>query len=63
MRCQIHYLEQKLVQKQAEVDYWLAYKNVGSAEHAKQIECLEQDIQKLKEDLEEMTGEFLWACT
>uniref|UniRef100_A0A670HTR5 Coiled-coil domain containing 83 n=1 Tax=Podarcis muralis TaxID=64176 RepID=A0A670HTR5_PODMU len=58
MRCQIHYLEQKLVQKQAEVDYWLAYKNVGSAEHAKQIECLEQDIQKLKEDLEEMTEFF-----
>ncbi|XP_033001964.1 coiled-coil domain-containing protein 83 [Lacerta agilis] len=58
MRCQIHYLEQKLVQKQAEVDYWLAYKNVGSTEHAKQIECLEQDIQKLKEELEEMTEFF-----
>ncbi|XP_061484892.1 coiled-coil domain-containing protein 83 isoform X2 [Rhineura floridana] len=58
MRCQIHYIEQKLLQKQAEMDYWLAYKNVGSTEHAKQIEFLEQDIKKLKEDLEEMTEFF-----
>ncbi|XP_020665092.3 coiled-coil domain-containing protein 83 [Pogona vitticeps] len=58
MRSQIHYIEQKLLLKQAEVDYWLAYKNVGSSEHAKQIESLEQDIKKLKEDLEEMTEYF-----
>ncbi|KAJ7320042.1 hypothetical protein JRQ81_019553, partial [Phrynocephalus forsythii] len=58
MRSQIHYIEQKLLLKQAEVDYWLAYKNVGSTEHAKQIESLEQEIKKLKEDLEEMTEYF-----
>ncbi|XP_062830411.1 coiled-coil domain-containing protein 83 [Anolis carolinensis] len=58
MRYQIHYVEQRLLQKQAEVDYWEAYKNVGCIDHAKQIECLEQDIKKLKEDLEEMTEYF-----
>ncbi|XP_067322397.1 coiled-coil domain-containing protein 83 [Anolis sagrei] len=58
MRCQIHYVEQRLLQKQAEVDYWEAYKNVGSAEHAKQIEGLEEDIKKLKQDLEEMIEYF-----
>ncbi|KAM6448681.1 coiled-coil domain-containing protein 83 [Liasis olivaceus] len=58
MRFQIHFVEQKLLQKQAEIDYWMAYKNVGSTEHANQIQFLEQDIKKLKEDLEEMTEFF-----
>ncbi|XP_034262353.1 coiled-coil domain-containing protein 83 isoform X2 [Pantherophis guttatus] len=58
MRFQIHYVEQKLVQKQTEIDYWTAYKNVGSSEHGNQIRFLEQDIKKLKEDLEEMTEFF-----
>ncbi|KAJ6664871.1 hypothetical protein lerEdw1_005843 [Lerista edwardsae] len=58
MRFQMHYFEQRLLQKQAEMDYWMEYKNVGSGEHAKQIECLEQDIQKLKQELEEMTEYF-----
>ncbi|XP_026562586.1 coiled-coil domain-containing protein 83 [Pseudonaja textilis] len=58
MRFQIHYVEQKLVQKQTEIDYWTAYKNVGSTEHGNQIRFLEQDIKKLKEDLEEMTKFF-----
>ncbi|KAH0625226.1 hypothetical protein JD844_033519 [Phrynosoma platyrhinos] len=58
MRCQIHYVEQKILQKQAEVDYWQAYKNVGSTEHGTQIKCLEEDIKKLKEDLEEMIEYF-----
>ncbi|XP_062983927.1 coiled-coil domain-containing protein 83 [Elgaria multicarinata webbii] len=58
MRLQIHYIEQKVLRKQTEMDYWLAYKNVGSTEHAKQIEFLELDIKKLKEDLEEMTEYF-----
>ncbi|KAF7251159.1 Coiled-coil domain-containing protein 83 [Varanus komodoensis] len=61
VRLQIHYVEQKLLRKQTEVDYWLAYKNVGSTEHAKQIEYLEMDIKKLKEDLEEMTEFFRLA--
>ncbi|XP_058041661.1 coiled-coil domain-containing protein 83 isoform X1 [Ahaetulla prasina] len=58
MRFQIHYVEQKLVQKQTEIDYWTVYKNVGSTEHGNQIRFLEQDIKKLKEDLEEMTEFF-----
>ncbi|XP_070607737.1 coiled-coil domain-containing protein 83 [Erythrolamprus reginae] len=58
MRFQIQYVEQKLVQKQTEIDYWTSYKNVGSSEHGNQIQFLEQDIKKLKEDLEEMTEFF-----
>ncbi|XP_032076142.1 coiled-coil domain-containing protein 83 [Thamnophis elegans] len=58
MRFQIHYVEQKLVQKQTEIDYWTAYKNVGCTEHGSQIQFLEQDIKKLKEDLEEMKEFF-----
>ncbi|KAK9402544.1 coiled-coil domain-containing protein 83, partial [Crotalus adamanteus] len=54
-RFQIHYVEQKLIQKQTEIDYWTAYKNVGSTDHSNQIQFLEQDIKKLKEDLDEMT--------
>ncbi|KAL8191191.1 UNVERIFIED_CONTAM: hypothetical protein K2H54_069248 [Gekko kuhli] len=61
MRSHINQFEQKLVVKQAEVDYWLEYKNVGSADHAQQIQALEQDIKKLKEDLEEMTEYFRLA--
>ncbi|KAM3837518.1 LOW QUALITY PROTEIN: coiled-coil domain-containing protein 83 [Vipera latastei] len=57
-RFQIHYVEQKLIQKQTEIDYWTAYKNVGSAEHSNQIQFLEEDIKKLKEDLDEMTEFF-----
>ncbi|XP_066478618.1 coiled-coil domain-containing protein 83 [Tiliqua scincoides] len=58
MRFQMHYFEQRLLQKQGEMDYWLEYKNIGSGDHAKQIECLELDITKLKEELEEMTEYF-----
>ncbi|XP_060090983.1 coiled-coil domain-containing protein 83 [Heteronotia binoei] len=61
MRSQINSFEQKLLVKQADVDYWLEYKNVGSADHAQQIQSLEQDIKKLKEDLEEMTEYFRLA--
>ncbi|XP_015283216.1 PREDICTED: coiled-coil domain-containing protein 83 [Gekko japonicus] len=61
MRSQINQFEQKLLVKQAEVDYWLEYKNVGSADHAQQIQTLEQDIKKLKEDLEEMIEYFRLA--
>ncbi|XP_077197499.1 coiled-coil domain-containing protein 83 [Paroedura picta] len=61
MRSQIHQIEQKLLVKQAEMDYWLDYKNIGSTDHAKQIQVLEQDIKKLKEDLEEMTEFFRLA--
>lgn len=61
MRFQMHYFEQRLLQKQADLDYWLEYKNVGSGEHAKQIESLELDITKLKEELEEMTGELIFV--
>ncbi|ETE64207.1 Coiled-coil domain-containing protein 83, partial [Ophiophagus hannah] len=47
MRFQIHYVEQKLVQKQTEIDYWTGYKTMGSTEHGNQIRFLEQDIKKI----------------
>ncbi|XP_054830724.1 coiled-coil domain-containing protein 83 [Eublepharis macularius] len=58
LRSQISLVEQKLLVKQEDMDYWLDYKKLGSGDHAKQIEILEQDIKKLKEDLEEMTEFF-----
>nr|XP_056714058.1 coiled-coil domain-containing protein 83 [Euleptes europaea] len=58
MRSQINHFEQILLVKQAEIDYWLDYKKLGSGAHGQQIQVLEQDIKKLKEDLEEMTEFF-----
>uniref|UniRef100_A0A452IHX8 Uncharacterized protein n=1 Tax=Gopherus agassizii TaxID=38772 RepID=A0A452IHX8_9SAUR len=55
LRSKINEVEHKLLVKQAEKDYWLEYKNVGSGEHAKQIKLLENDIHGLKDDLEQMT--------
>uniref|UniRef100_A0A8C0HHZ6 Coiled-coil domain containing 83 n=1 Tax=Chelonoidis abingdonii TaxID=106734 RepID=A0A8C0HHZ6_CHEAB len=58
LRSKINEVEHKLLVKQAEKDYWLEYKNVGSREHAKQIKLLENDIHGLKDDLEQMTGQY-----
>ncbi|XP_048349222.1 coiled-coil domain-containing protein 83 [Sphaerodactylus townsendi] len=58
MRSQINQFEQKLQVKQAEIDYWLEYKRTGSGDHAQQIQVLEQDILKLRADLEEMIEFF-----
>ncbi|KAM9169744.1 coiled-coil domain-containing protein 83 isoform 2-T2 [Pangshura tecta] len=55
LRSKINEAEHKLLVKQAEKDYWLEYKNVGSGEHAKQIKLLENDIHGLKDDLVQMT--------
>ncbi|CAM4346801.1 coiled-coil domain-containing protein 83 isoform X1 [Caretta caretta] len=55
LRSKINEVEHKLVVKQAEKDYWLEYRNVGSGEHAKQIKLLENDIHGLKDDVEQMT--------
>ncbi|XP_067424869.1 coiled-coil domain-containing protein 83 isoform X1 [Emydura macquarii macquarii] len=55
LRSKINEVEQKLLVKQAEKDYWLEYKNVGSGEHGKQIKLLEKDIHGFKDDLEQMT--------
>nr|XP_008169078.1 coiled-coil domain-containing protein 83 isoform X2 [Chrysemys picta bellii] len=55
LHSRINEVEHKLLVKQAEKDYWLEYKNVGSGEHAKQIKLLENDIHGLKDDLEQMT--------
>lgn len=58
LRSKINEVEHKLVEKQAEKDYWLEYRNVGSGEHAKQIKLLENDIHGLKDDVEQMTGQL-----
>ncbi|XP_019385937.1 PREDICTED: coiled-coil domain-containing protein 83 [Crocodylus porosus] len=55
LNSQISEYEEKLSVREIEKDYWLEYKNVGSGDHAKQIQILEKDIQALKDDLNEMT--------
>ncbi|XP_075775528.1 coiled-coil domain-containing protein 83 [Pelodiscus sinensis] len=61
LRSKVKEVDQKLVIKQAEKDYWLEYKNVGSGEHAKQIKLLEENIRGLKDDLEQMTEYYRYT--
>ncbi|KAG6931754.1 coiled-coil domain containing 83, partial [Chelydra serpentina] len=61
LHSKINEVEHKLLVKQAEKDYWLEYKNVGSGEHAKQIKLLENDIHGLKDDLEQMTEYYRYT--
>lgn len=58
LNSQISEYDEKLSVRELEKDYWLEYKNVGSGDHAKQIQILEKDIQALKDDLNEMTGQL-----
>ncbi|XP_069495877.1 coiled-coil domain-containing protein 83 [Ambystoma mexicanum] len=54
----INQLAQDTVEKEFERDYWLAYKNVGSAEHAKQIELLEMELVNIQQNLKEIEEHF-----
>ncbi|KAM6382197.1 coiled-coil domain-containing protein 83 [Alca torda] len=50
LRSQIEETEQRFSVKQAERDYWLEYKNVGSKIQANKIMNLEKDIKQVKDD-------------
>ncbi|XP_042647913.1 coiled-coil domain-containing protein 83 isoform X2 [Tyto alba] len=52
---QIEETGQRFLEKQAERDYWLEYKNVGSKEQANKIMNLEKDIKEVKDDLHRTT--------
>ncbi|KGL90216.1 Coiled-coil domain-containing protein 83, partial [Charadrius vociferus] len=50
LHSQIEETGQRLSEKQAERDYWLEYKNVGSKIQANKIMNLEKDIKQVKDD-------------
>ncbi|NXY76406.1 CCD83 protein, partial [Glareola pratincola] len=50
LHSQIEETEQRFSVKQAERDYWLEYKNVGSKMLANKIMNLEKDIKQVKDD-------------
>ncbi|XP_050188285.1 coiled-coil domain-containing protein 83 [Myiozetetes cayanensis] len=57
LRSQIEEIQQRISVKQRERDYWLEYKNVGSKIHAEKISSLEEDIKKVKDELQR-TAEY-----
>ncbi|XP_069828103.1 coiled-coil domain-containing protein 83 [Dendropsophus ebraccatus] len=58
LRCEINALEQQIMLAEAEKDYWLQYKNVGSWEHAKQIQHLQEEISNIKQNFTEIDAYF-----
>ncbi|XP_029458119.1 coiled-coil domain-containing protein 83 [Rhinatrema bivittatum] len=58
LRSQVHDLDKKIMEKQIEKEYWLEYKNVGSKDHAKQIQLLEAEILKIKEIFQDIKEHF-----
>ncbi|XP_014797030.1 PREDICTED: coiled-coil domain-containing protein 83 isoform X1 [Calidris pugnax] len=50
LHSQIEEADRRLLVKEAERDYWLEYKNVGSEIDAKKIMNLEKDIKQVKDD-------------
>ncbi|NXF06432.1 CCD83 protein, partial [Smithornis capensis] len=58
LRSQTEEIEQRILVKQRERDYWLEYKNVGSKIHAEKISNLEKDIKEVKEELQKTTEHY-----
>ncbi|CAK6448923.1 unnamed protein product [Pipistrellus nathusii] len=58
MRSQISKAEKLFLEKLSEKEYWEEYKNVGSAQHAKLIISLQNDINKVKENAEKMSEQY-----
>lgn len=58
MRLQISNAEKLFLEKLSEKEYWEEYKNVGSEQHAKLIISLQNDINKVKENAEKMSGQL-----
>ncbi|XP_073072034.1 coiled-coil domain-containing protein 83 isoform X3 [Manis javanica] len=56
MRTQITNAEKLFLEKLSEKEYWEEYKNVGSEQHAKLIISLQNDISRVKENAEKMSG-------
>ncbi|XP_068927167.1 coiled-coil domain-containing protein 83 [Petaurus breviceps papuanus] len=55
MRLQINNAEKMFLEKLGEREYWEEYKNVGSEQHAKLINSLENDISSVKENTRKMS--------
>ncbi|XP_036603218.1 LOW QUALITY PROTEIN: coiled-coil domain-containing protein 83 [Trichosurus vulpecula] len=55
MRLQINNAEKTFLEKLGEREYWEEYKNVGSEQHAKLINSLENDISSVKENTRKMS--------
>ncbi|CAN2391210.1 coiled-coil domain containing 83 [Pristimantis euphronides] len=58
LRREINGLEQQITLAEAEKDYWLQYKNVGSWEDAKQIHHLQEEIGNIKQNFTEIDGQY-----
>ncbi|KAM4046354.1 coiled-coil domain-containing protein 83 isoform 2-T4 [Anomaloglossus baeobatrachus] len=58
LRGEINGLEQKILVAEAEKDYWLQYKNVGSGGHANQINHLQEEISDIKQNFSEIDEYF-----
>lgn len=58
MRTQITNAEKLFLEKLSEKEYWEEYKNVGSEQHAKLIISLQNDISRVKENAEKMSGQL-----
>lgn len=58
MRMQISNAEKLFLEKLSEKEYWEEYKNVGSEQHAKLITSLQNDISRVKENAEKMSGQL-----
>lgn len=58
MRIQINNAEKLFLEKLSEKEYWEEYKNVGSEQHAKLITSLQNDINRVKENAEKMSGQL-----
>ncbi|KAG9471409.1 hypothetical protein GDO78_014913 [Eleutherodactylus coqui] len=58
LRREINGLEQQIMLAEAEKNYWLQYKNVGSCEDAKQIHHLQEEISNIKQNFTEIDEYF-----
>ncbi|NXM78897.1 CCD83 protein, partial [Serilophus lunatus] len=58
LRSQTEEIEQRILVKQSERDFWLEYKNVGSKIHANKIESLEKDIKEVQDELQRTTEHY-----
>lgn len=58
MRIQISNAEKLFLEKLSEKEYWEEYKNVGSEQHGKLITSLQNDINRVKENAEKMSGQL-----